>query len=78
MRKILDRDVVTADPAVFNGIIRLNETGALVWQGISEGKDPGEIVKDLLEEFDTTEEKASADVKTFVEELLKKGVFEEC
>ena len=78
IRKILDRDVVTADPGLFNGIIKLNETGALIWNGIAEGKTAEEIVAQICEEYDTTMEKAVEDVNAFVHDLTEKGVFEEC
>lgn len=78
IRKILDRDVVTADPGLFNGIIKLNETGALIWNGIAEGKTAEEIAARICEEYDTTMEKAVEDVNVFVRDLTEKGVFEEC
>lgn len=78
LRKILDRDVVTADPNVFNGIIKLNETGALIWNGIADGKTREEIAARICEEYETTSEKALADVNAFIEGLLEKGVLREC
>ena len=78
IRKILDRDVVTADPDVFNGIIKLNDTGALVWNGVAAGRSPEEIAEDIFSEYETTREKALEDVKKFIADLTEKGVFEEC
>lgn len=78
IRKILDRDVVTADPDVFNGIIKLNDTGALIWNGVAAGRSPKEIAEDIFSEYETTREKALEDVKKFIADLTEKGVFEEC
>ena len=78
IRKILDRDVVTADPDVFNGIIKLNDTGALIWNGVAAGRSPEEIAEDIFSEYETTREKALEDVKKFIADLTEKGVFEEC
>ena len=78
IRKILDRDVVTADPDVFNGIIKLNDTGALIWNGVAAGKSPEEIAEDIFSEYETTREKALEDVEKFIADLTEKGVFEEC
>lgn len=78
LRKILDRDVVTADPNVYNGIIKLNETGAVIWKGIAAGKTKDEIAEEIFSEYETTREKALADVTGFIEDLKEKGVFTEC
>ena len=78
IRKILDRDVVTADPDVFNGIIKLNDTGALIWNGVAAGRSPEEIAEDIFSEYETTREKALEDVKKFIADLTEKDVFEEC
>lgn len=78
IRKILDRDVVTADPDVFNGIIKLNDIGALIWNGVAAGRSQEEIAEDIFSEYETTREKALEDVKKFIADLTEKGVFEEC
>lgn len=78
LRKILDRDVVTADPNVYNGIIKLNETGALIWNGVAAGKTAEEIAGGIADEYEVAPEKALEDVKRFIDDLKEKGVFSEC
>lgn len=57
----------------FHGMVRLNETGAFLWNRMV-GKDCTEedLVKALLDEYDVSEDTARADVARVVE-TLKKG-----
>ena len=63
--------VVVVGQAVktFNGIINLNETGALLWKELEKGADEDGLVKALLGEYKVTEEMARRDVKAFIEKL---------
>ena len=53
----------------FNGMINLNETGAFLWKAMSEETDEKTLVAALLEEYDTNEETAAADVAAFVKKM---------
>lgn len=53
----------------FNGMINLNETGAFLWKAMSEDTDEAALVSALLEEYDTNEETAAADVAAFVKKM---------
>lgn len=54
----------------FNGMIRLNETGALLWQELDKGAEEEQLAAKLLEDFDgVTEEQARADVREFLESI---------
>lgn len=58
----------------FNGIIKLNESSALLWKKLENGATEEELVGTLLGEYDVTEEEARKDVKTFVDNLTKAGL----
>ena len=61
----------------FSAYIRLNETGAYLWELLSK-KDLTEedLVKNITEEYDISEELASADVKAFAAKLKDAGIVE--
>ncbi len=55
----------------FNGIIRLNETGRLLWEQLSAEKTEQQLCEALLAEYDVTPQQAQADVSEFVQTLKK-------
>lgn len=56
----------------FNGMIRLNEAGAFIWNQLEKGATKEELLKRMLERYDDLdEETATADL----EELLEKIAF---
>ncbi len=57
-----------------NGLFVLTETGAMVWQGLCEGKSEGEIVASICAEYDAPEEVVCADVATLLAKLCEKGL----
>ncbi len=72
LRKVGGQNVVVAVGAAsreFNGIIKLNETGAFLWELLKEERSAEELTAALLAEYDITREIAAADVKTFIEKL---------
>lgn len=58
----------------FQGIISLNETGALLWKRLEQGCDQEALVKALLNEYEIDADTANKDVKSFVEKVKKAGV----
>lgn len=60
----------------FNGMIRLNESGALLWQRLSAGADRGALIAALMEAYEVTTEQAQADVETFLAPLFAAGFLE--
>lgn len=60
----------------FNGMLTLNESGALIWNLISEGLDENEIVSRLLSEYDVTDMVARADVSAFIKKIGEAGILE--
>lgn len=57
----------------FNGMIKLNQTGKQVWQGVSDGLTAEEIARGLSSEYSISEEKALADVNGMIERMEKAG-----
>ena len=60
----------------FHGMIRLNESGALLWQCLEQGGDRGALVKLLTGRYDVTQEQAEQDVEEFLQTLKKTGCLE--
>lgn len=58
----------------FNGIINLNETGAVLWREIEKGADEETLVKALLSEYDVDEQVAKEDVKAFIAKMKEAGL----
>lgn len=63
--------VVAVGEAVkeFNGIVNLNETGAVLWKILEKGATKEQLVKALLAEYDVDETTAEKDVSAFIEKL---------
>lgn len=55
----------------FNGIIRLNDTGRLLWEELAAEKTEQQLCEALLAEYDVTPQQAQADVAAFVQTLKK-------
>lgn len=61
-------------------LFALNETGAFLWKGISEGKTKEELVQMLCEEYEAgpgEEDVISSDVNDFLEQLRRVDALEE-
>lgn len=61
---------------VFNGMIKLNETGEFLWKKMAEDVSEDELVEALLEKYDISEEVAKQDVDAFIETLKGPGIIE--
>ena len=55
----------------FNGVIRLNETGAFLWQSIQDGADSREkLIQAMLDRYeDLDQETAEKDLDGFLESI---------
>lgn len=74
LRKVGGQNVVVAVGAAsrdFNGIIKLNETGAFLWELLKSERTPEELTEALLAEYDIDRETAAVDVETFAERLSR-------
>ena len=81
LRPLLGEHIVAGEGLAqvnFNKIISLNGSAAWLWENVI-GKEFTEkdLVDLLLSKYDVTEEVASADVHTFVSNLMEGGVIEE-
>lgn len=81
MRSLLREYVVTAEGSGqvnFNKIIALNQTAAFLWEKVT-GRDfnESELVSLLLEEYDVTEDVASADVCNLVLKWREAGLIDD-
>jgi hypothetical protein len=79
LRKVADSYVVVPVNSLtldFNGVINLNETGAFLFEQLQKGIAKEELVEKMLDEYDVTREKASADIDLFINKLKDADVFE--
>ncbi|MBQ8208297.1 MAG: PqqD family protein [Clostridia bacterium] len=67
---------VNKNPAIGNGMIKLNESAYLMWKKIEEGLDLDQIAEALTEEYNVDKETALRDVKAFAGQLGKVGILE--
>lgn len=79
LRKVADSYVVVPVNRMtldFNGIINLNETGAFLFGLLQNGAEREELISKLLNEYEVTPEKASADVDTFISKVKEADILE--
>jgi hypothetical protein len=62
---------VTDNIADMNSVYTLNETGAYLWEHIDGKRSIGDLIKALMNDFETDERSAAGDVLTFIEDLRK-------
>ena len=61
-----------------NAAVSLNKTGVYLWNRLKDGATEAELIAGLLEKYEgVTEEKATADVKAFLEELRSRSLLSE-
>lgn len=60
----------------FNGMLSLNESGALLWRTLEQGGDRNALADALLNEYEVEREEALADVDAFLAALTKAGCIE--
>lgn len=79
LRQVADLWVVLplAEETVnFNGMIKLNDCGALLWKELEHGCEPEALVDAVLAEYRVSREQARADVMEFLEKLSNVGCLE--
>ena len=57
-----------------NRIFELNETGAKVWELLSEGLDRSQILQRLIGEFEVEPAQAAADLSSVLDHLEREGL----
>ena len=60
----------------FSGIIKLSESGAMLWELLAVGAERDDLIAKLLAEYDVDEAKASADVDSFIGRLQEADLLE--
>ena len=60
----------------FNGMIKLNDCGALLWKELEQGCDLEGLVDAVLAEYRVDREQAQADAEKFLENLSAVGCLE--
>lgn len=71
LREVAGQIVVipSGDTMDLNMMITLNETGRFLWERLEQGAEEGELVSDLLAEYEVDEATATAHVKAFIQKL---------
>ena len=52
----------------------LNDTAAVVWSALAEGRDVDVVVEELVDRFQVSHEMARSDVSDLVEEFVGRGL----
>ena len=79
LRQVADLWVVLplAEETVnFNGMIKLNDCGALLWKELERGCEIDGLVEAVLAEYRVSRDQARTDVVQFLENLSKVGCLE--
>ena len=79
LREIAGEYVVIALGAaskIFNGMIKLNESGGLIWKKLTVGCEREELVTTLLETYDADRETVEADVDRILNLLKGANILE--
>ena len=76
LREVAGQAVVIATGEAsksFHGMVKLNGTGKVIWQGLAEGLTEEQIAGRLTTEYEVTPEQAVADVQAFVQKMADEG-----
>jgi len=79
LRQVADTWVVLAlgqETISFDGMLRLNESGALLWNTLEKGADIDGLVAALKAEYIVSEAQARADAEEFLQKLAQAGCIE--
>ena len=76
LREIAGQAVVIATGAAskeFRGMIKLNSTGKLIWQGLMDGLSEEEISQKIVDTYEVDKDRAKADVKQMLNKMKEHG-----
>ena len=79
LREVAGEAVVVAPGEAtlnFQGIISLNETGALLWKELEQGCEKKDLVQALLDEYEVDAETAEKDVNEFLKRADDAGLID--
>lgn len=80
VKQIAGQDVVIAlgsASKIFNGVIKLNQSGRFIWDKLAVGAEAEQIVDAMLEEYEVDRETAQKDVENFIEQLRGANILEQ-
>lgn len=80
LRKISDTTVlvpVGKSAVDFNGMIKLNDTGAYLFNLLQNGADEKTLVEKLVADYEVSREQAENDVSSFIKKLRDAGLIEQ-
>jgi len=72
LRKVADTYIVVAvgeEAKQYNVMIKLNDSGAMLWEKLTAGAQKSELVSAFLDTYDIDEETAKEDVEAFIQKL---------
>ncbi|MBQ8894633.1 MAG: PqqD family protein [Clostridia bacterium] len=61
----------------FNGMLSLNESGAMLWRVLEHGGNRQALLDALTAEYDVAQDEAQADVESFLQKLRQAGCLAE-
>ncbi len=66
--------IATGEAAkTYRGMIKLNESARLIWQGVADGKQEEEIVHDFVNKYGISVEEAKEDVDKMLAQMKDAG-----
>ena len=77
LREVAGESVVIPlfdDSATFGGMLRLNETGKLLWERLLTGCDGDALVAAILAEYEVDRATAEEDIAEFLSSLRARGI----
>ena len=57
----------------FSGMLKLNDSGAMLWRVLEQGGDKNALVEALTGEYNVSRQQAEADVDDFLTKLMQSG-----
>lgn len=79
LREVMDNFIVVAvgkGVKTFNGMIQLNETGALLWKLLEKGATEEQLVEQMMKEYGIEKEVAKNDVLEFIDRLKEANLIQ--
>lgn len=57
----------------FSGMLKLNESGVMLWRILEQGADKNALVEALLAQYNVSRQQAQTDVEEFLHVLIQSG-----
>lgn len=64
------------DTVDFNGMVRLNDSGAMLWKLLEQGASREELLQAMTEQYSVSREQAAQDLEEFIGILNQIGCLE--